>query len=522
MSLQSLIGHVSDEDDLALSGVWVEFESAGVSVGCRSRASGAVYASLDAGEYTVHLSRTGYGAKRVWITVPGDGPYRFRLLSDRLLGYAWPKWVRAGEMAEFRIHSPEAYKLGLYRYGYEKEFIRNLGWFDDHGPRATVQLLPDGDFSASGVAWNGTGYGSRWHQQQITAPERSGLYYFHAKTASGEFFSFPWIVEPARPAAKAAVLTSNITWNAYNSFGGRSNYVNQDGLPARPTLHARQDLRRFTEPGTWPYETTSAPLSFNRPEVDASVGEEAQVMDPIEGRLDAVMAPGEWRLLGWLEREGFACDLYSETELHFGNLPLESYRVLVLNTHPEYWSKEMYFRVKRWVFDEGGRLMYLGGCGLLAEVEFPDEFTVEATMVCRQEGRRDLRGESEAALLGVAYTHAGYQSGAPYQVLDGDHWAFEGSGLRTGDLFGHRSLHERCPGGASGHEMDKIAPESPAGLRHLAKGENGGGDGADLVCFETPSGGAVFSAGSLCWTLSILVDDGVSAITANVLKRFLR
>ena len=157
-------------------------------------------------------------------------------------------------------------------------------------------------------AWPGnrTGYGSRWHQQQITAPERSGLYYFHAKTASGEFFSFPWIVEPARPAAKTAVLTSNITWNAYNSFGGRSNYVNQDGLPARPTLHARQDLRRFTEPGAWPYETTSAPLSFDRPEVDASVGEEAQVMDPIEGRLDAVMAPGEWRLLGWLEREGFA------------------------------------------------------------------------------------------------------------------------------------------------------------------------------------------------------------------------
>ena len=166
--------------------------------------------------------------------------------------------------------------------------------------------------------------------------------------------------------------------------------------------------------------------------------------------------------------------------------------------------------------------MYLGGCGLLAEVEFPDEFTVEATMVCRQEGRRDLRGESEAALLGVAYTHAGYQSGAPYQVLDGDHWAFEGTGLRSGDLFGHRSLHERCPGGASGHELDRIAPESPAGLRHLAKGENGGGDGADLVCFETPSGGAVFSAGSMCWTLSILVDDGVSAITANVLKRFLR
>ena len=39
------------------------------------------------------------------------------------------------------------------------------------------------------------------------------------------------------------------TWNAYNNFGGRSNYVNQDGLPPRPVVHARTELKRFTQPG---------------------------------------------------------------------------------------------------------------------------------------------------------------------------------------------------------------------------------------------------------------------------------
>ena len=513
-----LIGYVSDERDLALCDVAVEFENEARSVDARSRASGAVYAELLPGDYTVHLSRSGYGPKRVGLTV-GElhQPYRFRLLSEGLLGYAWPKWVKSGEASEFRVHSPAAYKLGLWRYGYEKEFIRNLGWFDDHGPRATEQLLPDGDFTGTGVGWNRVGYGSRWHQQRVVAPERSGLYSFHAKTASGGFCSFPWIVEPAQPSAQIAVLTSNITWNAYNNFGGRSNYVNQDGLRPRPTLHARQDLERFTKPGEWPYEETSAPLSFDRPEVFNSIPEDARITDPIEGRLGSAMAPGEWRLLGWLEREGFGYDLYSETELHFGNLPLESYRVLVLNTHPEYWSREMYQRVKRWVFEQGGRLVYLGGCGFYAEVEFADE----ATMHCRIEGRTDLRGESEANLLGVAYTHSGYQSGAPYRVLDDTHWVFEGTGLRKGDLFGHHSLHERCPGGASGHELDKVHADSPANLCHLAKGENPDGQGADMTVFETPSGGAVFAAGSLCWTLSIVVDDGVSAVTANVLRRFL-
>ena len=513
-----LIGYVSDEDDLALAGVHVEFEGPHAGLAAVSRASGAIHADLAPGSYTVNLAHPGYGGKRVPLRAPEDLPRRFRLLSDRLLGYAWPKWARAGERSEFRVHSPEAYKLGLWRYGASKQFIRNLGWYDDHGPRATVQIVPDGDFVGSGVEWNRTGYGSRWHQQSVAAPEKSGLYYFHAKTGSGRFFSFPWIVEPAKPSAPIAVLTSNITWNAYNSFGGRSNYFNQDGLREKPVLHARQDLRRFTHPGTWPYEETSAPISFGRPELFNSIPEDACITDPIEGRLESAMAPAEWRLLGWLEREEFAYDLYSETSLHFGRVPLESYKVLVLNTHPEYWSKQMYSRVKRWVYEGGGRLVYLGGCGMLAEVEFVDE----STMLCRQEDRRDLRRESEAKLLGVAYSHSGYQTGAPYKVLDGSHWVFDGTGLVAGECFGYASLHERCPGGASGHELDKISPESPANVRHLAKGLNPEDTGADMVMFETPSGGAVFAAGSLCWTLSIIVDKGVSNVTANVLGRFCR
>ena len=323
---------------------------------------------------------------------------------------------------------------------------------------------------------------------------------------------------PSEPQSDIAVLTSNMTWNAYNKFGGRSNYFNQAGLPARPIVNSRQDLGRYTEPDTWPFEETGLPLSFQRPEPACVVAEDTHITDPIAGRMGSCFAPGEWRLLGWLDREKFAYDLYSETELHFDHIPLERYRVLVLNNHPEYWSGAMYARVKDWVQRDGGRLLYLGGCGLYAEVDLPDE----ATMLCRREGVFEQRAESAARLLGVEYTHSGFQSGAPYRVLNAEHWAFEGTGLEPGDLFGHTSLHERCPGGASAHELDKINTDSPAGIQHLAKGENPGGTGADLVSYETPAGGAVFAAGSLCWTLSLVIDDHISAITTNVLRRFLR
>ena len=83
--------------------------------------------------------------------------------------------------------------------------------------------------------------------------------------------------------------------------------------------------------------------------------------------------------------------------------------------------------------------MYLAGCGFLCEFEFLDEFTIR----CRQESR--ATGESEACLLGVAYSHGGYRTGAPYRVLAGDHWVFEGTDLKTGDLFGFKSLNGRIP-----------------------------------------------------------------------------
>jgi len=136
-----LIGYVSDHRYIALSGVDIELLSkSGESSAVRSRASGAVHADVPPGDYEVVLAKDGYGSKRVRLTLPTKAPHQFRLLEDGLLGYAWPKWVKSGEAAEFRVHSDAAYKLELWRYGWKKELVRPIGWFDEHGPRATVQI----------------------------------------------------------------------------------------------------------------------------------------------------------------------------------------------------------------------------------------------------------------------------------------------------------------------------------------------------------------------------------------------
>ena len=311
---------------------------------------------------------------------------------------------------QFRVHSVEPYKLVLCRYGLNKEFVRNIGWYDNHGPRAAMQTLPDGHFVETGVRWN-NGFGV--HRQVVTAPDRSGLYYFHARGESGAFFSFPLVVASAKPQAAIAVLASTNTWNAYNAFGGRSNYILASRMIDEPIVNSLSDLPRYKfwrstasgkvietsprSPSTGPSRTTTSPRASS-----AAI--------PIEGRQACHLAPAEWRLLGWLEEQGHAYDLYADYQLHDGTLDLDAYRVLILSVHPEYWSEEMYRAVRRWVFERGGRLMYLGGNGLNCAVEFLDGGTA---MRCLNqwpagcESRFHARVESEANLLGVVFTDAG-------------------------------------------------------------------------------------------------------------------
>lgn len=526
-----LVGYVSDEMNVAIPNATLEISGASSPIIARSGPSGAVYADCADGEYEVVIACAGYGSKRARATLSPERPHLFRLQSDRPLGYVWPKSVTAGDRAELRVSSGEAYTLDLFRYGWEKEHVRFIGRFDDHPPHSLRQILPDADVAKTGTGWNRLGYSypPSDPRQLVKAPERSGLYYFHLKTDSGRFFSFPWVVAPGRPSSDTAVLASNITWNAYNDFGGRSNYVASIKLPDQPTVNPRQEEIWFTDPAEQPWVgETYDPLSFDRPEPLNVIDETESITDLMLRRGAEHVAPAEWRLLGWLEREGFAYDLYAETQLHSGVLRLDDYRVLILSTHPEYWTKLMYDRLNSWVRERGGKVMYLGGNGINCEVEMLDEQTMvvhNTNLTGVPEAERDdrfgRRNPSAAGLLGIGSTFAGYETGAPYRILEPDHWVFRGLGAKHGDLVGTRSLDMRCPGGASGHETDKIVTASPTYAKLLAKGTNPDEGGGEMVLVEHPDGGTVFSVGSISYTCAVAVDPAISRITANVLGRFL-
>ena len=274
-------------------------------------------------------------------------------------------------------------------------------------------------------------------------------------------------------------------------------------------------------------------------------------------------------ILDWLDQLGQSYDVITDEDLqNEGSAVLTGYKAVVTGTHPEYYSTEMLDSLQGYL-DDGGRLMYLGGNGFYWRVsfhpalpgviecrksedgirasaplpgEFYSSFTGEYTGLWRRNGR------APNELTGIGMVSQGFDYSSPYKLTDasGDARAsFIFAGV-DGPVIGDYGL---SGGGAAGLELDATdhAHGTPPHTLVLACSERhsdlylmtpedmndpapglGGSEAeiirAEMVFFETPAGGAVFSTGSIAWAGSLSHEqyqNDIARITANVLNRFL-
>ena len=280
--------------------------------------------------------------------------------------------------------------------------------------------------------------------------------------------------------------------------------------------------------------------------------------------------PADLHLIDWLEAKGHAHDVITDEDLHNEGLDLlAGYKVILTGGHPEYWSGPMLDALET-SLQNGGRLMYLGGNGFYWVTPFapgqphvvevrrwggtrtwparPGEYYHSTTG--EPGGLWRSRGRAPQGLVGVGFTSQGFDTGTAYQRRPGSFepraaFIFEGieADEAIGD-FGSLVLNH----GAAGFELDRAERSlgTPAHALVLAS-SSGHSDAyqhviaevlssdsrqgstvnpkvrADMVYFEYPKGGAVFSASSIAWCRALShngYDNNVSRITDNVLRRF--
>ena len=275
-------------------------------------------------------------------------------------------------------------------------------------------------------------------------------------------------------------------------------------------------------------------------------------------------------LTSWLEHGAFAYDVITDHDLHReGKAILAPYKTVITGTHPEYSTSSMLDGLREYVSD-GGRLMYLGGNGFYWVTSVDPEKPHVIEIRRGTSGSRDWssapgechhsttgehgglwrhRGRPPNNLTGVGFAAMGWDDAVGY-VRKADsfdpraRFIFEGVG--ENEVIGDFGL---ILGGAAGDEIDRFDPQlgSPPHALLLASStghspmtfpaledhtqinaqliaDHSTGVRADMVYFETPNDGAVFSTGSINWCASLShnsYDNNVSKITANVLRRFL-
>jgi hypothetical protein len=400
-------------------------------------------------------------------------------------GYTHKTQYAPSEIIEFKIHClTPTHRIEVFRHG-----MVDVKVHDANGLSSLQQNYHCYSYS----------YGCHWkttHHLPVPPTWKPGIYSARITDEDGNLNWLNFIITKAAgtPGKDIAMLASTNTWQAYNDWGGGSFYDFEMDENVLSSLN----------------------ISFQRPNKYATP----------EARGGHLLA-AELHLVRWLDRNGFQWDQYTDRNLHDDEYLLEPYKVVIIQTHPEYYTKQMYDRLYRYV-QNGGRLMYLGGNGIWGKVVIDtnrdileirrggDSHTFESSVG----GLWRELGQSESGLLGVQYDERGYLSWHPYQVIQPNHWVFEGTGLSPNDLFGSPC---EDTDGASGHETDKITSVSTKipTLQWLAKGINPNKGGADMIYYTTTAGGQVFAVGSISYTSCLNKDSTISIITRNVLKRFL-
>jgi hypothetical protein len=435
-------------------------------------------------------------------------------------GYCWPLSAAPGEPVSFMLSADGSVNVNFRQYhtsGFAQVGSRTV--------RASSQEVPANAFRI-GCGWVPT------FTFGIPATWRSGIYSAWCADGAGNATEIPFVVrpDPAAPS-QVAVLANVNTWLAYNGWGGQSKY---SGL---------------------------ARTSFLQPMPGAAPSADAEWWHLTRGEL--------W-ILGWLEAEGYAPHVFSDIDFHEHGCDPQKYKCLILSTHPEYWTPQMYDRLAAYL-GSGGSLLYLGANGIFESCEYNAARTGIRFRSGREGGLRHdalfrvlQPPRAERTLLGVATERCSVE-GSPYEVLKGDHPLFAGirgrageqaepgTGLENGALLGTTGLNTGHGNGqASAWEVDthegrgaleiphsscwmdspSTPPPSaapPGSVTILAHGrpepgadprfyeDPGDAPGADMTFYEHPGGGIVFSAESITFGGSLVVDRAIQRLIKNVL-----
>lgn len=417
--------------------------------------------------------------------------------------------------------SATQFSLKIFRVGAEKKEV-----FKQTGIKGTEYPIPE-KASSHGCSWPSSWslkipaeWPSGYYQVEFEITDNGGKFTHRGKrTATADTFFVLRSAEPGKHSRILLQLATN-TYNAYNNWGGSSLYA----------YNGRANLQGHR-------------VSFQRP-------------------ASSQFARWELPFVVWAENNGYILDFAANLDLEQRPEILKSYKLILSVGHDEYWSAPMRDHLEAFIA-HGGNVAFLSGNTCCWQVRSEDNGT--ALTSWKQRFNSDpvfpsgehkllstlwshhLVSRPENQLTGVGFLHGGYHR-SHEQFMDGsggytvhrpDHWLFDNTDLKKGDLLGSKDtiVGYECDGceiemrdglpfptGTDGTPLDfEILATAPAKWHpdDALWYDRFPADriGAAVLGVYTHSG-TVVTVGSTDWSHGLAGKDPVvSQITKNILNR---
>lgn len=342
----------------------------------------------------------------------------------------------------------------------------------------------------------------------------SGYYAARFPTSFGMRHAF-FVVRENIPGStsRTLVVAATHTYQAYNTYGGRSLYPSDD-------------------------PTRAVEISFDRPFEDGYG----------LGRFD------EWeeQFVRWMTAGKRTFEVASDSDLEDPTLLLR-YDLVILVGHSEYWTSRARANLEAHS-RAGGHVFICGSNTMWWQVRLEND---GRTIICYKSAGHDPLSPiapglatthffgaplhwPENLITGVSFRNGGYSnrvSNLPndytmlpveqrvkWTVRDPWHWVFRGTNVQIGSEFGQRTTGLEVDGTLfTCDETGRVlrvegSDGTPLNFRVLATTPGSDGWGT-LGIFTNEAGGAVVNAATQNWSHGLFHDPIVDRITANVLDR---
>ncbi|MBK7876951.1 MAG: DUF4082 domain-containing protein [Planctomycetes bacterium] len=454
-------------------------------------------------------------------------------------GFASPFSVNHGTTVQFKIKTDSAaYHIDIYR----------LGYYGGLGARRITTITPAvalpqtqpvclQDPSSGLIDCGNWTVSAFWN---IPGDAVSGVYLARPVrddgANAGKAAHIPFVVRADGSCGGLLFQTSDTTWQAYNSYGGASLYVDHVfGLPAG----------------------RASKVSYNRPFATRND------TDGI-GKRDYFFW-AEYPMIRWLEANGYRVTYASGIDSATRGADLLDHDAFLSIGHDEYWSGEQRANVEA-ARDAGVDLLFLSGNECFWKTRWEPskvDRTPNRTLVCYKETHSNARMDPTPGVWTGTWRDPRFASttdgGRPENALMGTQFMVNGprnDNLTVPATYGRMRLWRNTaiatmplaqtaffPAGLLGHEWDADVDNGsrPAGLVSFSRTnvylpfhylfDNGSTYGTTtathaLTMYRAPSGALVFSAGTVQWSwgldevhdgTTLTPDNSIRQVTVNVL-----